>query len=147
MAPDDVKSTSRLVRPLTNAKINDIWHSGFCDETIEHARLTTEADSQARIDFLRIHLKTCADCRNANIMKTVEHETAKLIGPEAEKAFLAGQDVTQLDGFQGAFHQTITSLIKSGVVDHSYFHWMHRVAGRAGKDYMEYRRGQEADET
>ncbi|MHC4621183.1 MAG: hypothetical protein ACYTEQ_25835 [Planctomycetota bacterium] len=142
---------SKLIRPLTNAKVNDIWRSGFCNETVEHARLTTADDAQARINFLRAHVKTCKDCYNANIMKAVEHEVAKTIGPHAEQLFCSGGDIATLPGFQDAFKLRLDELMQSGIVGEDYVAWMARVATRATQDYaaqrQEDRRGEEADKT
>lgn len=133
-------SKQSLIQPLTDAKVNDIWRAGFCEETVEHARLTEASDSALRIRFLTEHVKTCKNCRNANILKTIEHETAKSIGPDAEAHFAQGGDITVFDAFKSVFQQHLESIVKSGVVNPEFFAWIRSIATRKDQSYTDYLR-------
>jgi len=132
-----------LAQPLTNDKINDIWRAGFCAVLVEHARLTEVHESKARIDFLRKHVKTCVHCYNANILKAVEHEVARTLGPEAAQVFNNGGDISTQEGFSEVLHARLDELMESGAVDEDFVKWMASIALRATQDYIE-QKGEDA---
>lgn len=119
---------------LTKEKVNDLWRSGYCRVTVEHARKKTDDSPEGahkRIEFMREHIKTCEDCRFANILKNAEAEVAAMIGPQALSAFFQGQDVTQRPGYSPALvGQAMEKLAHAGVLTPEFLAWMRRAAAR-----------------
>lgn len=119
---------------LTKQKIDDLWHSGYCRVTVEHARKKTDDSPEGaakRIEFLREHINVCQECRFANIMKNAEAEVAAEIGPAALSAFFKGEDVTRRPGYSPSLvGQAMERLAAQGVLTREFLDWMHRVARR-----------------
>lgn len=122
---------------LTKNKINDIWHAGFCKETVEHARTTHEHESHKRIEFLKKHIQTCHDCRNANLLKEIEKCVAEAIGPHAVVVFNAGADIAIFDEFKDALQSVLMAFARKGLVDATLFTWMAQKALRRSLDYFD----------
>jgi hypothetical protein len=110
--------------------IDQIWHSGYCDETVKFSSTTEQgaAGSQARIDWLDKHSPDCEDCRNAMFFKEMEGKIAKELGFHAE--FLQGHDVTKHPKFQQKMGTHLAMAMLAGRINDDVVAWMERMAGR-----------------
>lgn len=117
----------------SETKINDLWCSGYCRETVEFAKSTFtmgEEGPEARVNFLTKHVAFCQDCTHANIMKQVEGMVAMKMGPDAVALFATGGDITTLGRHEDHLREAMLELERSQVIDKSFDEWMSRVARR-----------------
>lgn len=130
-------------KALTPQKLTDIWKSGYCRQTVEHARTQTDDSpngSLKRIEWLREHIKTCQDCFFATHLKAKEGTAAQQMGPRAHSAFLMGEDITKRPGYTpGLGQDALHALRQEGIATDAFYAWMRRAALR-GK-YKVKRRG------
>jgi hypothetical protein len=88
--------------PLTKKKLDDLWRSGYCRATVEHARNTddTQAGAEERVAFMTLHVKECEDCGHANVWKGVELRIAERLGPKAREEFFQGLGPERYPGYK-----------------------------------------------
>jgi hypothetical protein len=86
-------------------KLNDLWWAGYCHDVIEYTRdtLADPDGAQKRVNYMEEHIHVCTTCYLANILKNMEADVAKELGPDVVALFNDGLDVTKLEGFQEAF--------------------------------------------
>jgi len=120
---------------LSHTKLTDIWRSGYCRVTVEFARTQTDDSldgSLKRVEFLKEHVKNCMDCACATVLKSKEQELAKKMGPRAHAAFLMGQDVIRMPGYNAVLlREVLETLDELPSITLDHFHaWMTRAAKR-----------------
>ena len=124
---------------LMHTILDNLWQAGFCRRLIEQLRQTRpgQADSARRLALTEQHIREgCQDCFYANLLKGVEAETAKLLGPEAEAVWLRGGDVRAFPDFDEAFRAVMGAAIKTGHIRPGIMAWIAKtVKKRAGKAY------------
>lgn len=118
--------------PLSQAKLNDIWHSGFCAEAVVQASTTEDYDSDIRVAWLKTHIETCNDCRRATVLKGLEEKAARITGGEdAVNDFYLGREAHN----RKAVGIVILDALQKGIIDAAFMEWMRRIAERAGKEF------------
>ena len=123
-----------MQRKTRAQKLNDVWRSGYCEETVEAGRRFA-TDAAKRVAFLQEHVGSCDVCQFANIMKNVEHRTAIAVG--VEDAFHAGEDVHRSPGFSQALKEQVSELLNNPDLDPRFIVWWGGVALR--QDYEKER--------
>lgn len=125
---------------LTRAKVDDIWRSGFCRQTVLHALTTDDSlqGSKARVEWLEEHIHECKDCYFANILKGEEAAVATEMGPQALGAFARGEDILRRPGYTPALvKKAMERIAARGQMTPEFVEWMHRAAKR--KRFKKYR--------
>ena len=123
---------------LSKYKINDIWRSGYCQKTVEHAKNTAPgpAGSYERVAYLSEHAPGCLDCRCADILKQIESEAAAAMGAGFHELFRHGGDVADFPAFRPLFEKIFrqhceSGSIKDGPVDvGTYMRWLYKISQR-----------------
>lgn len=118
---------------LTHQKLQDLWRSGYCADTVRHAATTEmgEVGSEERIKFLKQHIQKCECCRNANMMKALEENVARLCGGKALVMFYLGvgpEQVVDRATFEAATEAVIRPVLDEATDE--FLTWMSQVAMR-----------------
>lgn len=113
---------------LPPGKLDDMWQSGYCDETVRHAQQSK--DREDRIAWMTQHVGHCDDCHFANCVKALEAAVSLAMG--CFELFDAGGDVTGLPGFYEAQAQEISKGVGNGTVTYPMLVWMSAIASRRG---------------
>lgn len=122
-----------MAERITRAKVDDIWRSGYCRKTVEHARKTADTlqGSQERTEFLQEHVAECQDCHFAAILKAEEAAVATEMGPQAFGAFMRGEDILRRPGYTPKLvKQAMERIAARGQMTPEFVEWMHRAAKR-----------------
>jgi hypothetical protein len=117
------------------SKINDMWWSGYCHETIEVAirSFNDEDGGQAqRLAWLGEHIHECKECSRANLWKALEAELARRISPEALHKFFQGENIFQ---YKAEADRLLPELLKETKFSAEMIEFAERVAKRHGKPY------------
>ena len=124
---------------LTKEKINDIWRSGYCRQTVKQAQQTsnTPAGARERLHYLQLHITNehCEDCDFANRLKALESVVAQRMGSKAYALFLHGGDITKTTGrdeatYEKTLVQVIDAAITAGIIPERMRDWMATVSER-----------------
>lgn len=121
-------------------KLNDIWRSGYCEETVEMGRFYAN-DPAKRVAWLRTHIQTCPACEYANVMKGVEAKVAEKLGVLAK--FNRGEDIHRSPGFQDALREEMNEFLSGDDINPEFIVWWGGVALR--QDYAKERKGGSAN--
>jgi hypothetical protein len=121
-------------------KLNDIWRSGYCEETVEAGRFYAREPAK-RVEWLRAHLPNCPACEYANTMKGVEARVAEKIG--LLDKFNRGEDVHRSPGFKEGLQQEMEDLLKGDDINPEFIVWWGGVALR--QDYEKEKKGASGD--
>jgi len=114
--------------------IDQMWYSGYCNATVEHAAGTQLAGgSPQRIAWMDQHLPSCLECQYANHLKNGEAQIAQDIGFFDE--FMRGGDVTTQPNFGAKMAKYLTDQMQAGVISPEMFAWMGTVQDRHGKPW------------
>lgn len=131
--------------PLTKEKINDIWHAGYCRQTVAVAQKTDDnpAGARQRLHYLQLHIinERCEDCDFANRLKALEAVVAQRMGAKAYALFLHGGDITKMNEddphakrlYEKTLVQVLDGAVTAGVIPERMRDWMTTVAER--KDF------------
>ena len=111
-------------------KLNDVWCSGYCAETVEAGRRFAD-DPEKRIAHLTAHIGECQSCQYANFMKGLERNVAEEIGVLDE--FFAGEDIHLSPGFEEALKKQVEQLLNDPDLDPQFVIWWGGVSLR--RDY------------
>jgi len=100
--------------PLSQQKIDDVWYSGFCVVTCEHAAGTEFDDGgrEIREAFMREHVKTCPICRCALRWKNIELAVAQRM--HAADVYYQGGDISKLPDFGPALKEELDFALAQG---------------------------------
>lgn len=122
---------------LPQERTNNIWYSGYCDETTSYCANTNldGAGTVARMRWMQKHVPECDDCTFANHLKELEANVAKALGPEGLELFRSGGDVLSMDGAIEIKDLIIDQEIKQGTLTSAFLPWMKEVKERHGKDF------------
>lgn len=118
---------------LSDKKINDVWKSGYCRATVDHAAQTDNSatGSRRRIAFLTAHVDKCSDCGFAALLKAMEAEVAERIGSRAVAGFFRGENTVAAPGYRSNMvRDAIEELRRAGHVTPEFKGWMKRVSAR-----------------
>lgn len=134
-------------------KIDDIWRSGYCRETVEHAKTTTPdaAGARERTAYLSQHIGMrynadtdavelsdggCFECLCANVLKNIEGEVAAAMGPGFFTLFAKGGDVSTFSEFRPVFERIMGAHFTEGklLTIEGFMNWLTRAAGRGPYD-------------
>lgn len=109
--------------------LDEIWYSGYCNETVKFASTTDHATGgEQRVEWLREHSTDCQDCRNAIFFKDMEGKIAKELGVHDE--FVKGGDVTKHPQFQTAFGKHMGMAMFTGKLSDGLLGWMENIPKR-----------------
>jgi hypothetical protein len=63
---------------MSDRKINDLWMSGYCKDTVQTMNTigTSHSRLAARMQYMKRHVVECERCAMANLAKGVEHDVA-----------------------------------------------------------------------
>lgn len=120
--------------PLTQHRLNEMWWSGYCPDSInEMSNTDFETGRDKRTKYMSAHIETCQECKNASYMRWIEANVAQEYGQDAVDLFMRGGDVTALPGAQEKIDELLTSQITAGNITTDFVQWMEGVSDRHGK--------------
>lgn len=112
--------------------LNAMWSRGYCCETVEFMSKTEddERGESARVVWLRDHLPYCKNCNYANILKGLEEETARRLGPQIVEQLNAGDDIRSSTGFEAAFEAAVANSPEPLVKTKMFWTWVNQILHR-----------------
>lgn len=127
---------------LARDRLNEIWRSGYCRETVRFAATTedTAEGKRKRETFMMRHLagiggQVCADCAYAQRLKLIEAGVAFKLGPESYQSFMQGGNVTTHPEFARVFAEMMEKAISAGGIDEKMAEWMNLRARRTNTSW------------
>jgi hypothetical protein len=129
---------------LSKDRLNEIWRSGYCRQTVRFAATTedTAEGKRQREGFMKVHMggvggQVCADCAYANRLKLIEAGVAYKLGPETYQRFVRGDNITTHPQFARVFAEMMDKAIEGGGVDEKMAEWMSTRSKRPNHSWEE----------
>lgn len=115
-------------------RINNVWWSGFCHETVEFSATTfddPDGGTARRSAFTREHINRCHQCALAFTWKNAEAELARRL--DCFEFFVQGGDIFERYGDRA--RREFAKMLQETKFPAEMLDFVHRVSKRHGKPY------------
>lgn len=119
--------------------LDQMYWSGYCDETIANAEKTDFAlGGPERVAWMQKHLPECKDCWRASKFKELEFRAVKRMdNKDALTAFHMGTtNLMKMPGYLKNMDSIIGEEIASNRLTQEDIEWIHTMATRYGKPWV-----------